>query len=81
MFLLVFGFILDSAISFFVQIGFSFQLPFDMPIGLIISIWIVVTESISICENIERMGVPLPEVVVKVLRSTKDKIEGEKAGR
>lgn len=68
--LLTLGFFLDVAFNYFIAKGFSFKLPFDLPIGLIISVWIVVTEAISICENLERMGVPIPTWLIALLRKT-----------
>ena len=73
LFLLALGFFLDVAFNHFIAQGFNgFQLPFDLPIGLIVSVWIVVTEAISICENLERLGVPIPEALVKLLKRTRD---------
>ena len=74
--LMVLGFLLDTSFNYFIAAGFSTQLPFDLPIGLIISAWIVVTEAISVCENLERMGVPIPDPLLKLLRKTRGKIDG-----
>lgn len=70
------GFFLDIAFNHFISQGFNgFQLPFNLPIGLIISVWIVVTEAISICENLERLGVPIPLWLMKLLKKTRENAE------
>lgn len=75
--LLVLGFFLDVAFNHFISRGFSFQMPFELPIGLIISVWIVVTEAISICENLGRLGVPIPSWLMKLLKKTQKNIDEE----
>jgi phage-related holin len=45
-----------------------------MPIGLVISVWVIITEAISIFENLEKIGVPVPNWLIRVLRKTHDKI-------
>jgi len=72
--LMVMGFILDIAFHYFAAEGFRFEIPFNMPIGLLISVWVIVTEAISIIENLERINVPIPRVLVRILRKTQDKI-------
>jgi toxin secretion/phage lysis holin len=73
--LLVFGFILDAAFHYIAAEGFNFDLPFNMPIGIVVSVWVVITEAISICENLDRVGVPIPKWLVKILARTRDKFE------
>ena len=79
--LLVFGFFLDIAFNNFIALGFSVQIPFNLPIGLIISVWIVVTEAVSICENLDRMGVPIPAWLLKLLKKTQDEIDSGDGGK
>jgi toxin secretion/phage lysis holin len=75
--LLALSFLLDIAFNHFISHGLRFQLPFDLPIGLIISAWIVITEAISICENLERLGVHMPPLIMRLLRKTHKEIESE----
>lgn len=75
--LLGLGFFLDVAFNHFLARGFSFQMPFDLPIGMIVSVWIVVTEAISICENLGRLGVPIPSWLMTLLRKTRKNIDEE----
>lgn len=73
--LMVLGFFLDVAFNYFIASGFSFEMPFNLPIGLIVSAWIVVTEAISICENIQRLGVDIPPWLIKLLNKSNENIE------
>jgi toxin secretion/phage lysis holin len=79
--LLALGFFLDGAINHFVFRGFRFDIPFDLPIALVVTVWIVITEAISIIENIEKLGVTIPRFLTKLLRGTKRKIDKEEEGR
>lgn len=43
--------------------------------GLLVSIWMILNECISILENISRIGVPLPEFLVKLIGKLKKTAE------
>lgn len=47
-------------------------------LGLLVTIWFVLTELLSIIENIRRLGVKVPDFLKKVLDGMKEKIEEEK---
>lgn len=60
---------------------FAFGLPWYVLAG--IAMYIIFMELISICENLDKMGVPIPKFISKALNNAKDKIEekgGEKDG-
>lgn len=46
--------------------------------GLLVTIWFVINEFISILENAGRMGVELPEFLKKTLSELKKDVEGER---
>ena len=70
------GFLLDAAVPYFVERGLSAELPVPLPFGLMICAWIVITEAISVLENLCRMeGVRVPGFLVKLLRGMRDKID------
>lgn len=46
--------------------------------GLLVSIWFVINEIISILENIGRMGTKLPEFLKKILAEMKDDLDNKK---
>lgn len=61
-------------------IGEVFLYGMSLPKGVLsgISIYIIVMELISICENLEKLGVPIPKFVKKALASTEESIvDGE----
>ena len=64
-------------------IGELFLIAMSLPMIVLngISLYIIVMELISICENLEKLGVPIPNFVKKALASTEEKInEGSKDG-
>ena len=75
--LMTLAFFLDVAFDEFIALGFQYEMPFNMPIGLIVSVWIVVTEAISICENIQRLGVEIPPWMTRLLCKAKKDSSGE----
>jgi len=76
-FLFCLGFLIDGAFNHYLAAGFGIEMPFELPIGLIVSVWIFLTEAISICENLERLKVPIPSWLMKLLRKTRKKIDKE----
>lgn len=57
------------------QIGVT--LPFTGPIALIICIWLIINELISILENLQTIGVPVPGFVGKLLKHLKQTTENK----
>lgn len=57
-------------------IGELFLIAMSLPMVILngISLYIIVMELISICENLEKLGVPIPNFVKKALASTEEKI-------
>ena len=69
--LLVLGLFLDASVNYFIRDGLNyFELLVHLPIAHIVTLWIIVTEAISICENLERLGVHIPAWMIKMLRKT-----------
>jgi toxin secretion/phage lysis holin len=73
--LLTLGLVLDAAIVYFAEAGFDTSLGFRLPFGLIICVWIVINEAISITENLYSCGVKVPGFLLKALKITADKID------
>lgn len=57
-------------------IGELFLFGMSLPVAILngISLYIIVMELISICENLEKLGVPIPKFIKKALASTEEKI-------
>ena len=49
-------------------------------VALFVIVWITINELISILENLDAIGVPLPSFLMKVVGRLKDKIEEEVEG-
>lgn len=72
-----FGFFLDWFIPYML-LYVNVELPFAMPFSMIISFYIVLNESISICENLYATNPEImPRWIVGLLTNVKDKIGGE----
>lgn len=64
-------------------IGTIFKFGFGLPWYLVgfLAFYIIVMELISICENLDAMGVPIPKFISKALANARKKYEGgEKNG-
>ena len=72
--LIVVGSIIDQLMMYACsEIGFN--MPFTFAIACIVAIWLICNEIISILENINDIGVPMPAFMNKVVRSIKSQIE------
>lgn len=45
--------------------------------GLLVSLWLVINETLSILENVGRMGVKLPNILMKTLTELKNHIDDD----
>lgn len=60
-------------------VAVNIMVPYNLWFGLIVTIWLIINEMISILENLSEIGVPIPEFLKKIvnrLEKTVDK-EGE----
>ena len=72
-----FGFFLDCFIPYALTY-ININLPFALPFSMVISFYIILNESISICENLYAANPEvMPKWIVKLLVNVKDKLEGE----
>lgn len=70
-----FGFFLDVFIPYLLQYV-NVTIPFAMPFGMIISFYIILNESISVCENLYAANPEtLPGWIVNLLTNIKGKLE------
>ena len=73
------GMVVDYLIlSALVSIGISLQINYCF--GMIITVWLIINELISILENLGEMGVPLPGFLVGMIKTLKSKVE-EQGGK
>ncbi|WP_255882589.1 MULTISPECIES: phage holin family protein [unclassified Ruminococcus] len=64
----------DFIIRFcFEQIGIPLEI--GMLFGLIITVWLIINELLSILENVGRIGVPVPKTLSKIINKLKLAVE------
>lgn len=73
--LLLLGMGLDIAIGYFSTTVLKTSFVFSSLFALIICAWIVITESMSVAENLYRLGVTIPAFLAKWLKITYKKID------
>lgn len=57
-----------------IDIGFSYYF------GVIVTVWLIINECISILENLSVLGVPLPSFLVKIVHRLKITVEESQGG-
>lgn len=72
--LIIVGAIIDQLILYACsEVGFS--IPFKFAIACVVAIWLICNEIISILENINDIGTPMPAFMKKVVQNIKSQIE------
>ena len=72
--LVVVGMVVDYLIaSALVSIGIDLQINYCF--GMIITIWLIINELISILENLGEMNIPLPGFLVNMIKTLKSRVE------
>lgn len=67
---MVIDYVIKSALT---QVGVNID--FGYCIGMLIVIWLIINELISILENLAEIGVPLPKFITKIVDRLKSTIE------
>lgn len=68
------GIVVDYLITTaLVQIGLSIQINYCF--GMIVTIWLIINELISILENLGELNIPLPQFLVKTVKTLKGRVE------
>lgn len=67
---IVVDYLMTSALS---QIGIKSGMP--NLFGLMVIIWLIINELISILENLGEIGVPMPDFLVKAVKNLKGRVE------
>lgn len=50
---------------------------FEMLFGILVAVWLIINEMISILENLSRLGVPIPQFLTKVVKRLRISAEGK----
>ena len=45
--------------------------------GLIVAVWLIINELISILENLSELGTPIPPFLVKIVHRLKDSVDSK----
>ena len=53
----------------------NIELEYSMWFGLLVAVWLIINEMISILENLGRLGVPIPEFLKKIIGRLKTSAE------
>lgn len=67
-------------VDYLIYSGFEavhIQISCDMWFGLLVTIWLIINEIISILENLSRIGVPMPAFLIKVVQKLKITVDKE----
>ena len=68
------GIVVDYLITTaLVQIGIAIQINYCF--GMIITIWLIINELISILENLGELNIPLPHFLIRTVKSLKGRVE------
>jgi toxin secretion/phage lysis holin len=70
------GFLLDFAVHWFTAHGLHYELPFNLPFGMVICAWVILTEAVSITENLYKLGVHVPKIFLRFLKIAQEKTGG-----
>lgn len=74
------GMVVDYLISnALVSIGINLQINYCF--GMIITIWLIINELISILENLGELKVPLPSFLVNMIKTLKGRVEEQAEGK
>lgn len=50
----------------------NIEVGYNMWFGLLVAVWLIINEMISILENLSKLGVPIPEFLTKIIRRLKE---------
>lgn len=53
------------------------EVGYNMWFGLLVAVWLIINEMISILENLGELGVPIPDFLTKIIKRLKSTTEGE----
>lgn len=48
---------------------------YNMWFGLLVAVWLIINEMISILENLSKLGVPIPDFLTKIIKRLKNSAE------
>lgn len=55
----------------------NIEVSYNMWFGMLVAVWLIINELISILENLDRLGVPIPEFMKKIINRLKVSADGK----
>lgn len=71
------GIFIDCTMPLLIKAGVNYKLNFPLPFGLIIGVYIIIVELISIAENLDACGVRIPKFVINLLKGAEQQIDNK----
>ena len=72
--------VVAMGVDYFIYSGIAvtgLEVGYNMWFGLLVAVWLIINEMISILENLGKLGVPIPEFLTKIIKRLKNSAEGE----
>ena len=57
-------------------IAANIDISYNMWFGLLVAVWLIINEMISILENLSKLGVPIPDFMTKLIKRLKSAADG-----
>ena len=74
------GMAVDYLISYaLVQVGIDAHI--SLCFGMIVTVWLIINELISILENLGELNIPLPQFLIKTIKTLRGRVENEAEGK
>ena len=59
-------------------IAANIDINYNMWFGLLVAVWLIINEMISILENLSKLGVPIPDFMTRLIKRLKSAADGGK---
>ena len=70
--------VVAMGVDYLIYSGFAaanIEVGYNMWFGLLVAVWLIINEMISILENLSRLGVPIPDFLTKIIKRLKNSAE------
>ena len=70
--------VVAMGVDYLIYSGFAaanIEVGYNMWFGLLVAVWLIINEMISILENLSKLGVPIPDFLTKIIQRLKNSAE------
>lgn len=70
--------VVAMGVDYLIYSGFAaanIEVGYNMWFGLLVAVWLIINEMISILENLSKLGVPIPDFLTKIIKRLKNSAE------